>query len=45
VRPSSVAARTFYEKLGFEIYGCRRCYYQDEDALIMTKTPLTTQGR
>ncbi len=37
VRPSNIAARTFYEKLGFEVYGCRRCYYKDEDALIMTK--------
>jgi len=43
VRPSNIAARTFYEKLGFEIYGCRRRYYKDEDALIMTKTPILNE--
>jgi [ribosomal protein S18]-alanine N-acetyltransferase len=43
VRPSNIAARTFYEKLGFEIYGCRRRYYKDEDALIMTKTPIAPE--
>ena len=40
VRPSNKAARRFYEKYGFKIYGRRKQYYVDEDALIMTKNGL-----
>ncbi len=40
VRPSNVAARNFYEKLGFETLGRRRFYYSDEDALVMTRQGL-----
>lgn len=40
VRPSNKAARNFYEKYGFKIYGRRKRYYGDEDALIMTKDGL-----
>lgn len=39
VRPSNRAARSLYEKYGFEILGIRRGYYQNppEDALVMSK--------
>ena len=37
VRPSNTAARSFYEKMGFQECGCRKKYYLDEDAIIMTK--------
>lgn len=37
VRPSNMAARAFYEKLGFTVCGYRKKYYLDEDAIIMTK--------
>ena len=39
VRPSNSAARSLYEKLGFQILGKRKDYYQSpvEDALIMGK--------
>jgi ribosomal-protein-alanine N-acetyltransferase len=39
VRPSNSAARSLYEKLGFQILGKRKNYYQspNEDALIMGK--------
>ena len=39
VRPSNRAARSLYEKLGFQILGVRKNYYQSpiEDALIMGK--------
>ena len=37
VRPSNLAARSLYKKLGFKILGARKDYYQTpvEDALIM----------
>lgn len=37
VRPSNLAARSLYKKLGFKILGTRKAYYQTpmEDALIM----------
>ena len=37
VRPSNLAARNLYKKLGFKILGTRKDYYQTplEDALIM----------
>jgi ribosomal-protein-alanine N-acetyltransferase len=37
VRPSNLAARALYKKLGFKILGTRKDYYQTplEDALIM----------
>ena len=39
VRPSNHGARSLYEKLGFQILGVRKNYYQSpvEDALIMGK--------
>ena len=39
VRPSNLAACSLYEKLGFQILGVRKNYYQSpvEDALIMGK--------
>lgn len=37
VRPSNTAARRFYEKLGLKIYGRRKRYYSNEDALIMSR--------
>ena len=40
VRPSNTAARRFYEKLGLKIYGRRKRYYSDEDALIMSRENL-----
>jgi [ribosomal protein S18]-alanine N-acetyltransferase len=40
VRPSNTAARSFYEKLGLTVYGRRKRYYSDEDALIMTRHDL-----
>jgi ribosomal-protein-alanine N-acetyltransferase len=37
VRPSNLAARNLYKKLGFKVLGTRKDYYQTplEDALIM----------
>ena len=37
VRPSNLAARNLYKKLGFKVLGTRKGYYQTplEDALIM----------
>ena len=41
VRVGNSAARTLYEKLGYELRGLRRRYYEDgEDALIMTTPAL-----
>lgn len=41
VRVGNLVARRLYEKLGYEVTGMRRHYYQDgEDALIMTTPPL-----
>jgi len=39
VRPSNVAARSLYHKLGFEVLGIKQDYYHNpqEDALIMGK--------
>jgi ribosomal-protein-alanine N-acetyltransferase len=39
VRPSNLAARALYKKLGFKVLGSRKDYYQTplEDALIMGK--------
>ena len=39
VRPSNRVARSLYEKLGFQILGMRKNYYQSpvEDAMIMGK--------
>lgn len=39
VRPSNHVAQSLYEKLGFQILGKRKNYYQSpvEDALIMSK--------
>lgn len=47
VRVSNTAAIRLYEGLGFLSAGVRRRYYQDnqEDALIMWRTPSTLQGR
>jgi ribosomal-protein-alanine N-acetyltransferase len=36
VRPTNAAALALYESLGFRKTGRRRCYYGDEDALLMT---------
>jgi len=40
VRPSNLAARCLYEKLGFTILGLRKGYYRSpsEDAIIMGKS-------
>ncbi len=40
VRPSNLAARRLYEKLGFTILGLRKGYYRSpsEDAIIMGKS-------
>lgn len=42
VRVSNLRAQALYRKLGFELAGRRRHYYQDngEDALLMTTPPL-----
>ena len=41
VRVGNTVARTLYEKLGYELRGLRRHYYEDgEDALIMTTPAL-----
>lgn len=42
VRPSNLAARRLYEKLGFTILGLRKGYYRNpsEDAIIMGKSLL-----
>lgn len=37
VRDSNGAARTLYEKLGFQIKGIRKKYYHDEDAVVMIR--------
>lgn len=40
VRPSNLAARCLYEKMGFTMLGLRRGYYRNpsEDAIIMGKS-------
>ncbi len=40
VRPSNLAARRLYEKLGFTILGLRKGYYRSpsEDAIVMGKS-------
>jgi ribosomal-protein-alanine N-acetyltransferase len=40
VRPSNLAARRLYEKLGFTILGLRNGYYRSpsEDAIVMGKS-------
>ncbi|UCE43138.1 MAG: ribosomal protein S18-alanine N-acetyltransferase [Candidatus Aminicenantes bacterium] len=40
VRPSNLAARRLYEKLGFTILGLRKGYYRNpsEDAIVMGKS-------
>jgi ribosomal-protein-alanine N-acetyltransferase len=40
VRPSNLAARCLYEKIGFTILGLRRGYYRNpsEDAIVMGKS-------
>ena len=42
VRESNQAARSLYEKFGFQHYGTRKSYYTnpDEDAILMTLDPL-----
>jgi [ribosomal protein S18]-alanine N-acetyltransferase len=43
VRLSNMPARRLYERLGYQVTGTRRHYYQDgEDALIMTTPPLAS---
>ena len=39
VRPSNIAARTLYNKLGFDVLGIKENYYHDppEHALVMGK--------
>ncbi len=45
VRVSNVAAQSLYDKLGYQVVGTRRHYYQDgEDAYIMTTPPLRDPG-
>jgi ribosomal-protein-alanine N-acetyltransferase len=46
VRVSNTAAIRLYERYGFLSAGVRRRYYQDnqEDALIMWRTPMTLEG-
>jgi ribosomal-protein-alanine N-acetyltransferase len=40
VRPSNLAARSLYEKIGFTMLGLRRGYYRNpsEDAIVMGKS-------
>lgn len=47
VRVSNAPAISLYERFGFMAAGVRRRYYADnqEDALIMWRTPMTLQGR
>ena len=47
VRVSNVPAISLYERFGFIAAGVRRRYYADnqEDALIMWRTPMTLEGR
>jgi ribosomal-protein-alanine N-acetyltransferase len=46
VRPSNVAARALYAKLGYEVTGERRRYYRDgENALLMTTPPLASPAQ
>lgn len=47
VRVTNEPAILLYERFGFLSAGVRRRYYQDnqEDALIMWRTPMTLQGR
>jgi ribosomal-protein-alanine N-acetyltransferase len=47
VRPSNGPAIVLYERFAFRAAGMRRRYYQDnnEDALIMWRTPATRAGR
>ena len=47
VRVSNAPAIRLYERLGFLTAGMRRRYYSDnqEDALIMWRTPMTLRGR
>ena len=47
VRVSNTPAIRLYERLGFLTAGMRRRYYSDnqEDALIMWRTPMTLRGR
>ncbi len=44
VRVSNLRAQVLYQRVGFEVTGRRRRYYQDnrEDALIMTTPPLAS---
>ena len=46
VRVSNAPAIRLYERFGFMSAGVRRRYYSDnqEDALIMWRTPMTLQG-
>ena len=46
VRERNLSARTFYERLGFEVVGRRSGYYREgEDALLMTiRRPATHAG-
>lgn len=44
VREKNFAAQRLYHKLGFEVVGIRKNYYQDtgEDAIVMTHDPLVS---
>lgn len=37
VRDSNLQARKIYERFGFEVFGKRKKYYYDEDALVMVR--------
>jgi ribosomal protein S18 acetylase RimI-like enzyme len=37
VRESNETARAFYQGMGFKEIGRVRAYYQDEDAIVMSK--------
>ncbi len=44
VRDSNLQARKIYERFGFEVFGKRKKYYYDEDALVMVRALEKVEG-